>query len=220
VTVAEDGAAAIRLAEAREWQFDLLVTDVIMPRMDGRMLADTLQRHNSRLRVLFMSGYTENAIVHHGVLDPGLHFLSKPFTPADLLAQVREALRSPDHTRTVVIADDEAPLRKLLGLTLKRAGYVVLEARDGKEAIALCRSARVDLLLTDLVMPEQEGLETIRVLRAELPHVAIVAMSGAFDGAFLKVATTLGASAVLQKPFDGRTVVKTVAELIGTPATS
>lgn len=118
---------------------------------------------------------------------------------------------------TVVVADDEAPLRKLLALTLERSGYHVLEARNGREAIDLCRRLQVDLLLTDLVMPEQEGLETIRQLRADLPHVRVVAMSGAFDGKFLNVARAFGADAVLQKPFDGRTVLATVSSLIGVP---
>jgi DNA-binding NarL/FixJ family response regulator len=67
------------------------------------------------------------------------------------------------------------------------------------------------------VMPEQEGLETIRQLRADLPHVRVVAMSGAFDGKFLNVARAFGADAVLQKPFDGRTVLATVSSLIGAP---
>jgi two-component system, cell cycle sensor histidine kinase and response regulator CckA len=217
VTAADDGPHALLLAEQEQWQFDVLITDVVMPKIGGRAVAEALQRQNAKLRVLYMSGYTENAIVHHGVLDPGLHFLAKPFTPSNLLDAVHNVMQAPEHTLTVVVADDEAPLRTLLALTLKRAGYKVFEAHDGREAISLCRSTKVDLLLTDLVMPEQEGLETIRILRAELPHVAIVAMSGAFDGTFLQVATTLGARAVLQKPFDGRTVVDLVGNLIGKP---
>jgi signal transduction histidine kinase/CheY-like chemotaxis protein len=92
VLEAPGGDAALALAATARPPVRLLVTDVVMPGMSGRQVAEALQARVPGLRVLFVSGYTQNTIVHHGVLDSGIEFLSKPFTPAALLARVRQVL--------------------------------------------------------------------------------------------------------------------------------
>ena len=94
VVTANTAEAALDLA-ARQVPFDLLVTDVVLPGISGRELAQRLSTPARPLRVLFVSGYTEDAIAHGGVLDPGVHFLQKPFLRAELLAAVRTLLDSP-----------------------------------------------------------------------------------------------------------------------------
>jgi DNA-binding response OmpR family regulator len=83
---------AIRLAREHTGTIHLLMTDVVMPEMNGRDLAANLLFLNSNLKLLFMSGYTANVIAHHGVLDEGVHFIQKPFTLKELSSKVRETL--------------------------------------------------------------------------------------------------------------------------------
>jgi PAS domain S-box-containing protein len=92
VVTAGEGEEALRLCAQHAGEIDLLVTDVVMPGMSGRALADALAKTRPTLKVLYMSGYTDNAIVHHGVLDAGTLFLGKPFTSATLTQKVREVL--------------------------------------------------------------------------------------------------------------------------------
>ena len=89
---AASGEIALALAEAHPTAIHLLITDVIMPGMNGRILADRLVSKRPDLRVLFSSGYTENVIVHHGVLEEGINFLGKPFTALSLARKVRDVL--------------------------------------------------------------------------------------------------------------------------------
>jgi PAS domain S-box-containing protein len=84
--------AALRLAEEEPRHIHLLITDVIMPAMNGKDLAERLQARHPHLKCLYMSGYTANVVARHGVLDGGLHFVQKPFSKEDLDAKVREAL--------------------------------------------------------------------------------------------------------------------------------
>ena len=89
---AENGQQALDLLGAHEGPLDLLITDVVMPQLGGRQLAEQIRPRRPDLRVLYMSGYTDDAILHHGVLDSGMHFLHKPFTPELLTRKVREVL--------------------------------------------------------------------------------------------------------------------------------
>ncbi len=92
VLQAPSGREALEEAARTVGPVHLLVTDVVMPDMSGQKLAEALKRARPETRVLYMSGYTENTIVHHGVLDAGVHFLAKPFTPAAIQERVREVL--------------------------------------------------------------------------------------------------------------------------------
>ncbi len=117
----------------------------------------------------------------------------------------------------ILIIDDEAPVRLLIRRMLESEGHTVTEAADGTEGIKLYHESPVDVIITDLIMPDKEGLETINELRKEYPGIKIVAMSGGgktSPGSHLDTAKLLGAAAILEKPFEKEMLLQTIRELI------
>jgi methanogenic corrinoid protein MtbC1 len=117
--------------------------------------------------------------------------------------------------KSVLVADDDSGVRKWLRRILERVGYQVIEAENGKEAMRMLREHTVHLVLMDLVMPEQEGLETIPQIKEGFPATKIIAMSGAFGGSFLLAAKALGASEALTKPIPAEMLLDKVRQVLG-----
>jgi CheY-like chemotaxis protein len=91
--IASDGKEAIDISNNFEGDIHLLLTDVIMPNMNGQELADAIQEMRPDMQIIFMSGYTDDVISHHGVLEPGVNFIQKPVTPSRLTKVLKEVLR-------------------------------------------------------------------------------------------------------------------------------
>jgi two-component system cell cycle sensor histidine kinase/response regulator CckA len=152
VLTASEGREALRIAAQHPGEIQLLLTDVVMPGMDGRTLAQELSKRRSAIKVLYMSGYTDDAVVHHGVLEAGTHFLSKPFTAVDLARKVREVLdgagpgRGAVHERAAVVDADLQP-QPLAREALRAIPEGIVE-RMGKAAIAARYDEMVALIDT------------------------------------------------------------------------
>jgi CheY-like chemotaxis protein len=115
----------------------------------------------------------------------------------------------------ILIIDDDPDTRDLMKNTLEGAGHQVFLASDGQEGVQQYRARRADLVITDLFMPNQDGLETIKQMKMEFPDSAIIAMSGRPSGAtMLAVAKRLGATSVLQKPFLPDELLKLVEQTL------
>jgi PAS domain S-box-containing protein len=197
--------AALRLAREHGDAIRLLITDVVMPSMNGRELAERLQAGIPGLGCLYMSGYTANVIAHHGVLDQGIRFIQKPFSAQELGWKVHEVLvpsaaSGAAHPR-VLYVDDEPPLLELIRRYLERHGCVVTGFSDPAAALAEFRRDpnAFDFAVTDLAMPGLNGFELTRELLAARPGLPVVMTSGYVTPADELTAQGLGALALIPK---------------------
>jgi DNA-binding NtrC family response regulator len=116
----------------------------------------------------------------------------------------------------ILVIDDEPDIRTLLDDVLKSAGYEVILAANGREGVERYRTSPADLVITDLYMPNQQGMETIQEFRSHFPEVAIIAMSGRSVAlTMLSVAQKLGAIGILHKPFLPDELIASVEKALG-----
>ena len=117
----------------------------------------------------------------------------------------------------ILVIDDDAVLRRVITLALEGAGHTVLRCENGRKAVAFLQHDHADLLITDIVMPEMDGVETLRAARQLDPNLPILAISGggSFDPKdYLGIAQAFGATAVLPKPFKPAELMELVSQLL------
>ncbi len=154
------------------------------------------------LKVLFTSGYAQNAIVHGGRLDPGVHLLSKPYSREQLASKIRRMLGASKSDTTVPVAspsadsmtsqpscapasiailvvDDDIGSRESVSELLTTMGYDVFQAADAEEGLHVLMTGKVDVLLTDIVLPGQSGIEFAETAVERNPDIRVVFVSGA-----------------------------------------
>jgi signal transduction histidine kinase/CheY-like chemotaxis protein len=210
--------------------FDLVVTDYSMPGMTGLDLTSSLKQIKPQLPVLLVTGSMRFAEQHQLELS-GIHeFLAKPVAPERLTAAIARALaeRPPaapppaePRTRptTILLIDDDDKFRGASLRMLQHAGYAVLGAREGNQALSLMRGTPVDVVLTDVLMPGTDGLETILQIQRQFPGMRIIAMSGggtisAAD--CLAMCQKLGVAVTLRKPFTQEDLLGAIIEALHT----
>lgn len=117
---------------------------------------------------------------------------------------------------SIIVLDDEDQVRMMLLQLLERAGHKVFPASSGDEALRVYRENQVDVLITDLIMPDKEGIEVITEFKREFPDVKIIAMSGGGrvgPDNYLNLAEKLGASRTFSKPFNHQEMLKAIEEI-------
>ncbi|MBP1204734.1 PAS domain S-box-containing protein [Duganella sp. 1411] len=200
VLKASDAAAALSIIDSG-LRIDLLFTDVVMPgALRSPELARKARERLPDIAVLFTSGYTENAIVHGGRLDAGVDLLGKPYTREALARKVRHVLANRQHAARlaappapaeaqgaqgaapaglrIVLVEDERELRETTTELLELLGHAVLPAADAGAALALLQGAAVDVMITDISLPDLSGEVLAARARALRPGLRIIFASG------------------------------------------
>jgi CheY-like chemotaxis protein len=129
----------------------------------------------------------------------------------------KKAERGTGSLRRLLVVDDNEDMRQTMKRLLERLGYEVEIASNGARALEMQRRVAADVLITDIFMPDTDGLETINQFRANFPHVRIIAMSGGGasirEADYLSTATVAGADAVLRKPFSKESLIEALQGL-------
>ena len=191
VVVAADPNEAIARSERLD-RLDLLLTDVVMPVMTGRALADTIQRARGAVPVIFMSGYTSDVITHRGELEEGVKLVQKPFSSRELLAAVRQALDAPPvelppsaSEVSILIVDDEPVFRDFLKVVIEDMDrrIDVRVAGTGHDALRAIEIRRPQIVLVDSLSAPMTGRELAERLRLQPDPPALIAVTASTPSA-------------------------------------
>ena len=226
VLKARDATSALSIIDSG-MEIDLLFTDVVMPGpLRSPELARKARERLPGIAVLFTSGYTENAIVHGGRLDSGVELLSKPYSQDALGHKVRHVLSNQQHrnlvnghlrrrglaaaapavpapasaalrSATVLLVEDDELIRRNTADLLKLHAAAVIEAANAEQALQALHSNPVDVLVTDLGLPDQRGDSVALRARALRPEIALVFATGTEE-----LATLPDGAVLLRKPYD------------------
>ena len=213
VIEAHDGPSALRLIAQHGAPIDLLFTDVVMPGMSGRELADEARKLQPTLRVLYTSGYTRNAIVHGGRLDPGVEMIMKPFTFEALAEKVRDMIDNA--LGSVLLVDGEPTVRTLIRESLSSGGIRAEVAATAAEALGKIRAAqgRYGAVILDDELPDRPGDALFRELRAlHLDLPVVIASLGRAD----ELRQLFGEDrclAIISKPYTAAALQETLVTL-------
>lgn len=193
---APDGGSAVQLLAETGGAVDMVLTDIVMPGMKGPELADIVRERWPLVKVGFMSAYPEEVIARHAPPVTPVSYLRKPFSPEQLGRFVRGALAAGG--RTVLVVDDEHAIREFLTNALSHHGYRAIGAADGHEALRLAGECRVDVLISDVLMP---GIDKVIEIARAQPEMKVIAISGGSGPHMDRIAAALNAVSTLQKPF-------------------
>jgi DNA-binding NtrC family response regulator len=216
VSTAGNGLEALVLVQERGLVPALVVTDVIMPGICGAEMAERLRRKQPGLKVLYMSGYPDEAIASHGVLEPGIPFIQKPFTEQALGAKVRETLNGKAATvrrgRSVLMIDDDEQYRELVRHFCVKRGHVFAGVGDAAAALAALAKQSFGVLLVDKNIPGTSGEHILREIRAAGHATPAIVLTGDVASADMNLLRPLGVVRALEKSSDAEPLLRAIEE--------
>ena len=220
VTTRSSSVEALELFRSKPNDFDLIITDMTMPNMTGDELAVEAMKVRPDIPVILCTGYSRK-ISDEKASEIGVKALAyKPVLKSDLATIVRKVLDEKQNGKSsgcILLIDDEYQFCQLFVQKLAGSRFEIILASDGKEGIKIYREKLPDLVITDLIMPEKEGIETIIELKKEFPDVKIIAISGGGHcgpQGYLEIAERLGVERTFSKPIDWQELTKTMKALL------
>jgi CheY-like chemotaxis protein len=199
----------------------VMFIDLGLETMNGFELCEHIRKENPEAIIYALTGYA-GLFGSHEIFEAGFdNYFAKPIRLQDLYIAVRESFEKLDRLaykktiKRILVVDDEEQFRKMLRKTLEQGGYEVVEAADGDEAIKRHFDQPADLIITDIIMPRKEGIETVLEIKEKDPKVKFIVVSGdnwySSDVEF-EIAKTLGAK-TLKKPFERKALFEAIKQL-------
>jgi len=189
-------------------EIDLIIVDASPSQIFG------WGRWHQRTPKLFLLLDPADARLDTASTDVEMEYLTKPLTAGAIALEVRFVLNSRKQQKKVLIVDNDESLRRRLAALLEAAGYEITQASNGREALNRAGTLDADIILTEIVMPEVEGLQLIQELLRLNPSQRIITMSGAHRAeGYLATAKSLGAKATLTKPLPAEQLLRTLHQV-------
>jgi len=204
-----DGLEALESLKTQE--FDLVISDIRMPRLDGIGLLRKIRRYYPDLPVLFITGVDMPEVIGKAGPD-GL--LAKPFRISHIEEMIENALSGKEEViaetiRNVLVVDDDDTFREMLSDTLRYHDYVPFAVAGGREALRALENGSIDAVITDIKMPEMDGIELLRTIKERYPELPVILTTAFFDYDDLEDSLgEQGADGFLEKPFRIEKVVE------------
>jgi CheY-like chemotaxis protein len=213
VTESENGRHALSVLREKPC-LDLLVTETQAPEVDGRTLAEAFMLECPPGRSILLSDHVDTAEIN--IESTGAWIFVPKQGVAELLVEAVRKIGLAHPHRVILLAEDEPLVRNLLQSLLTKAGYAVISAADGQEALEISRAYtdHMDLVLSDVQMPRMTGWELANRLKHERPTTRILLMSGHADGPLREYLTIRN---FLEKPFTPVKLIEKIAELLNEP---
>ena len=218
VTQAEDGQQGVEAALSDH--FDLIISDVEMPHLDGFGLCEKLKDNPGTrgVPVVMLSSLDTDRDIERGFKAGAAAYVSKSQVQTQLIETIESVLEKSTfhHDRLVLVVDDSHTIRRIVAQALEEAGFQVITAENGKQALKRIDEQRPDLIISDIDMPEMNGIDFCKTLHADpaLAVIPFVIMSASSDRAMMRRLLSLGAAGYLVKPFNLEQIVITVERLL------
>jgi two-component system cell cycle sensor histidine kinase/response regulator CckA len=213
---APSGEEALKVCDAYPDTIDLLVADVVLSGMNGMQLADALRQQRPDLKVIFISGYTDDAVFQQNIIDRKLILMQKPLIPTVLMEKIREVLDKKDSNEPakttqdlsgmrILYADDDESSRLLVSKFLERSNCLLDICENGQSAVEMFQSGSYDLVLMDIKMPVMDGFAASRAMRSwetsrGLRATPIIAITGRCEKDELDASLKAGCTSYMLKP--------------------